>query len=344
VSQLAETSASSGQEVPIFDPKQIEGADMKNIWADKNNRPYLVANALRDDDGKVLHVGPIAYLKPPQLDGASAALMQITPQYLDRVTGGVAQDTLDPNASGKAINAIIKRANMNVQVINDNIENAVAWSGTVYQSMAAEIYSVQRRIKTVGKDGTEGDKLLMQTVLNDEGQLIEVNTLAGKQFHAYSDSGPQYETVREETVEELKGMIEVLSKIPGGEQYLPVVISVLMDNISGVGLEPIRELNRRIMLLNGSRKPESDDDKRVLAEARQPKEDPQGDLVRAAAKQQTSESRSLDASSVQKIADAEKKRAETAEIMAGIDMDKVRLLLEQLNAQQTETIEALPLQ
>ncbi len=344
VSQLAESSASSGQEVPIFDPRQIEGADMKNLWADKNNVPYLLAKALQDDEGKILHVGPIAYLKPSQLDGASAALMQVTPDYLNRVTGGVMLDSLDPDASGKAIKEVIKRANMNVQVINDNIANAIAWSGTVYQSMAAEIYSAQRRIKTIGKDGTEGDKLLMQTVLNDDGQLIEANTLAGKRFHSYSDAGPQYETMREETVEDLKGMIELLKETPNGEQYLPVVLSVLMDNISGVGLDPIRELNRRIMLLNGSRKPETDEDQAILDQARQPKEDPQGDLVRAAAKQQIAEAENLQASSIQKLADAEKKKAETVEIFDGIDMGKLKVLLEQLDVQQAQTFENLPIQ
>jgi len=56
LSQLAENSASSGQEVPVFDPDQIEG--LEGVWADRNNKPYMLARALRDSDGKIMQHGP----------------------------------------------------------------------------------------------------------------------------------------------------------------------------------------------------------------------------------------------------------------------------------------------
>jgi len=52
ISQLAESAASAGQEVPIFDPSQVLG-DIADLWADRNDKPYMLANALRNEDGSI---------------------------------------------------------------------------------------------------------------------------------------------------------------------------------------------------------------------------------------------------------------------------------------------------
>ena len=62
ISQLAENSASTGQEIPIFDPSQMEGG-ISELWADRNTKPYLLARALRDNDGNIVAHGPTSYLK-----------------------------------------------------------------------------------------------------------------------------------------------------------------------------------------------------------------------------------------------------------------------------------------
>ncbi len=350
VSQFAETAASSGQEVPLFDPEQMEGTDIAEHWADRNNKSWLPVRMLRDEAGNIIAQGPVAYLKPPQLDGSTVALSQIVPDFLQSFTGGAPQDTLDPKASGKAIRALIKRINMITQVVNDNIATAIAWSGTVYQSQAAEIYNTQRRMKVLSKDGTKGETQLLETVMDPEsGTLIEINTLQGKKFHSYPDTGPQYETLREESFEQLKELLPSLTEIRGGEKYVPAVLSALMENMVGVGLDSVKKIARTEMILSGTIEPETDEEKQMLAQAQQQAQQPDAnqELLRAAAQQQEAEARSLDASSIQKTADARKKEAETAEILSGIDMDQIRLFLEtqEMLAQPTiETAEALPIQ
>lgn len=329
VSQLAENAASAGQEVPIFDPDQVEGPDMAAIWANKNNKPYLLARSLRDKDGNIVQTGPLAYSKPPQLDASTTALLSIVPSYVQDVTGGAPQEAFSKEMSGKAINALIKREDMNTQVVNDNIASAIAWSGEIYQSMAAEIYTTRRIVKTIAKDGTESEVQLLAPVLDEEtGQLIESNNLQGKKFQSYADVGPQYETLREQTVEDLKGMLEAVGKLPAGEQYLPVIMSVLMDNITGVGLDPIKEYNRKVMLSQGIIKPQTPEDEAFVQQIQQPKEDPNQKLIEAAANQQNAEARSLDASSLQKTADASKKEAETIKILDEVGLSKDKLFLD----------------
>jgi len=351
VSQLAENAASSGQEVPIFFRDQMLNEDIKNLWADKNNKPYLLVDQATDAEGITIAAGPIAYSKPPQLDSSTAALLGIVPAFIQDTTGGMPQEVTDPDLSGRAIREMRKIINMTTATITDNIAEAVTWSGEVYQSMASEEYATQRILKITGKDGTKSQTQLFKTVLDSEtGKMVQSNTLKGKRFKAFPDAGPQYETMREETVDILKGMLETLANIPGGQQYTPAMLAVLLNNITGVGLEPIKELNRKIMLSQGLVKPETEEEEALVAQMQQPQEDAQEGLIEAATNQQNAEARNLDASATQKLADAAKKEAETVETLTGIEQEQqkidanIRKEFEEQRTQIISEVRSLPLQ
>ena len=132
------------------------------------------------------------------------------------------------------------------------------------KEIAKEIYATARLIKTVSVDGKDNMKRLFQSVLDNEtGRLIEANTFKGK-FAAYADTGPQYETQREQTVEELKAMMELMKDVPGGEEYLPLMIAVMINNIPGVGMEALQDFNRRKMLQLGAVKPETPEEEEMI--------------------------------------------------------------------------------
>lgn len=124
MNQIAENSASNGQDVPIFDPKQMPDG-IKNLWANKTNLPYLLAKSLNDADGNPIHHGPTGYLKPSQMDANTVTSLQAVVEFIRDTTGGVPQDTMDPDASGKAIRALTKRMNLNTQPVQDNIGKSV---------------------------------------------------------------------------------------------------------------------------------------------------------------------------------------------------------------------------
>ena len=338
VSQLSENAASTGQEIPILDPDQIQNESMRANWADRNNAAFLELESLRDNDGKIVKSGPVGYLKPGQLDQSTVALMQLVTEYVQQTTGGAPQDTLDPKTSGKAINALLKRENLNTQDIMDNIANAIQWEGTVYQAIAQDVYTTDRLMRTLNKDGTEGKKRINTSVLDEEsGELVEANVMTGKKFRAHSEVGPQYDTAREQTVEELKGMLDALAQTEAGAKYTPPVIAMILQNITGPGLEPLKVVVRRDMILQGLVKPETDEEKQFLAQASQPKEDPNAQLLKAAATQAESEGRERDSKSIVNIADAKKKAAETQEILAGIEMDQASTVSD-IRTKQAKTL------
>lgn len=350
-SQLAENAASAGQEVPIFDREQVEAADVQSAWADKNNKPYLYIDRMTDGEGNLIASGPIGYSKPQQLDGNVSALMSIVPDFVNATTGGAPQDTLDPDMSGKAIRALMKRENLKTRVVSKNIQDAIVWSGEVYQSMAAEVYNTPRIMRTLGKDGQEGTVRMFETVMDEQtGRLVEANTLRGKKFKAYPDIGPAYETQREQTVEEIKGMLEALGDTQAGQKYNDALVAVMIANISGVGMDPIKEMNRRIMVAEGWVKPETPEEEAIVqqVQAQQQQSGAQEQLLLSIAQKEQAEARSLDASSIQKVADAEKKQAETQEILSEISRDDLEMavkIAQMIRESQSpiNTLERLPL-
>ena len=53
VSQLAEYSASSGSDTPLFEPDQMP-KKVSEHWADRTNKPWLPVKSLRDEDGNIV--------------------------------------------------------------------------------------------------------------------------------------------------------------------------------------------------------------------------------------------------------------------------------------------------
>jgi len=344
ISQLVENAATGNQSLPIFDPMQMIG-DVAATWEDLNNKAYALAHSLKDSEGKIVHFGPLGYTKPAELDQATAALMQIVPQYIQQVTGGAPQDTLDPNISGKAIQALLKRENRDTQDMMDNISNAVEWEGTVYQAIAADIYNTPRLMRTLGNDGVEGSTRIFELIFDDEsGMVIEANTVGGKKFKAYSEIGPQYDSEREQMVEELKGMADVVKETEVAGKYMPAIIALLMENITGPGTDAIKKLVRQDLIIMGLVDPETDEEKQFLAQAQQSQQekDPQAQLAESLAEQALSEGRERDSKAQVNVADAIKKTAETQKILEEIEGAKVSNLLE-IRRQILGGIQGLPL-
>ena len=62
---------------------------------------------------------------------------------------------MDPDASGKAINAVQQRVDMQTFILMDNIAIALEHAGRIYRSMAGEVYAEERAIGLLKEDDTE---------------------------------------------------------------------------------------------------------------------------------------------------------------------------------------------
>ncbi len=334
MSQLMETAASSNADIPIMTPEQMENELAQNQWANPSAQSYLLLDPVTDDDGKIISAGPTGYLKARQIDPSSGMLLTLIPQILDKLMGGAPQETFDANTSGKAIENIKKVQDLATQPIMENFATAIQWMGVIYFSKASEIYTTNRMMRIVGADGTETSVELMKNEFDPEtGKVIQTNNIKDQVFRVYSDVGPQYETLREQEVEEDKAMLAAMQNIPGSEQFAMVTLSNMFINASGPGSEAKRKMGRRNLILMGIMEPETDEEIQMVQQASQQNQESnsQEELVKAATAQAAgeaqkfmSEAKNLDSKSLDNLASSELKKTQAVKNIVELSIDKAK--------------------
>lgn len=174
VSALAEISAQSSFEKPIVTPEQIMGH--QQMWADDNVKkyPYLLLNPVTGIDGNPMPAGPVAYTKAPSIPPALAALMQITEQDLQDLLGNQqAGEQIQSNISGKVVELVQEKLDMQVFIYMSNFAKCVKRVGEVWLSMAKDTYVEDgRKMKTVANDGAVGTIELNKPRMDSERRYL----------------------------------------------------------------------------------------------------------------------------------------------------------------------------
>jgi hypothetical protein len=331
VSRMTEDSSVTGNTLPIFTRDQVKSNDIKNAWADKSDKAYLVVDPQLDQNGQAIPFTGIATLPTNQIDPNTLGVVDIVSNFVQRETGNAPQDTIDPDASGKAIDALKQREDLSTQVITDNIHQSIKHSGKVWEAISGDIYTRSQMKKVLGIDGTMKYEQINGSSLDPQtGNPITINDLTRGRFSVDIELGPQYESQKAATIGSLERVIE---KVGEDSALQPALIGAWIENIEGTGLEGVKELNRNNMIRQGIVKPETPEEEQIAAQA-QSQTDPNDELVKAATMQQQAEAKNLEASSVGKmataqkeLATAEKTKAETAEIVTDIGIKQSEQVL-----------------
>lgn len=325
ISRLAEVAATSGTNVPVFYPDEVEG--LANFWAEwaLGNRPYMLKKPHKTADGTESQ-HPMEYTQPATLDAANNELIQITSDFIREETGGNPQDTMDPDASGKAIGAIQTRVDMQTAILFENIAKSMRRCGEIYLSMSSEILDSQRFVTVLGEDDKDSLVQLFEWVIDDEtGEPVEINDVTKGKYEVIVDTGPAFQSRRRETVNTIS---EIMQNTDSNSPYMPMLYSVLLDNIDGEGLDDIKDFNRQQAIIQGFKKAETDEEKALVEQVRaqQQEQGGQEQLIQAAAEQAQAEARERDSKVAVNLSKAELNQAQTQETLAGIDTDQVKTL------------------
>jgi hypothetical protein len=141
LSKLGEISALSSVEKPILTPEQIAGHQL--MWAEDNLKdyPYLLINPITNADGSQAISGPVAYTRSPAIPPAMAALLQVTEQDMQDILGNPqAGEKVVSNVSGKAVEMIQQRLDMQTFIYMSNFAKAMKRCGEIWLSMAKDVY------------------------------------------------------------------------------------------------------------------------------------------------------------------------------------------------------------
>jgi hypothetical protein len=327
LSKLGEISALSSVEKPILLPEQVSGHQV--MWAEDNlrNYPYLLVNPITGPNGETQAVGPVAYTKSPQIPPAMAALLQITESDMAEILGNNQQsDKMVSNISGKAVELIQTRLDMQTFIYMSNMAKAVRRCGEIWLSMAKDIYvEEKRKMKTVGSMEEVGSIELMKPQIDEEtGELIYENNLADALFDVAVDVGPSFSSRRDATVRALTGMMQVTTD-PTTQQVLQ---AMAIMNMEGEGIGDIKEYFRKQLVQLGVVKPTEEEQQQMMEAQANVQQDAQTTYLLAEAAKSQAQAIQAQANTEYTLARSEETKAKTAETISNIDIDQRKSAIE----------------
>lgn len=319
LSWLGEMASRFDLEKPILTPQQIQGH--AQMWADDNisKFPYLLLNGMVDAGGNVINQ-PMGYTKAPQVPPAMAALMQIAGESLTALLGNQqAGEEMQPNISGKAIELIQNRLDMQVFIYMSNFAKSMKRSGEIWLSMAKALLVEQgRKMKTIAEDGTPSQAVINQPSIDkDTGEQVTENDIGKAALDAVVEVGPSSQSRRAATVRAITGMMGITQD----PQTLTVLGAMAMMNMEGEGLSDARDYFRRQLVQLGVVKPTPEEAKAMEQSSANQKPDAQSQYLMASAEQAQADAAAARAKTVETVASAELKRAQTAKTMSDIGIE-----------------------
>jgi hypothetical protein len=334
LSKLGEISALSSVEKPIMTPEQVAGHQI--MWADDNlkNYPYLLINPITAADGSTQVTGPLAYTKSAQIPPAMAALLQITETDMKEILGSSAQgEKMVSNISGKAVEMIQTRLDMQTFIYMSNFAKGMKRSGEIWLSMAKDIYFEEgRKMKVIGRTEDVNTVELMKPMVSDTGEVILENDLSRAKFDVNVDVGPSSSSKRAATVRALTGMMAITDD----PQTKQVLQAMAMMNMEGEGINEVRDFFRKQLLRLGVVKP-TEQEAQMLMEEQQmqgQQQDPQAIFLQAAAEEATAKAAQARASVIKTVADAGLSKAKTAETLAKTGVEQQNMVMTEIEAAQ----------
>lgn len=318
-SRLGEIAAISPVELPIVTPEQIAGHELQ--WAEGNqrNEPFRLINPVMNDQGMEVATPPVGYTKSPAIPPALAGLLQVAEQDMQDLLGNQqAGEELQPNMSGKAVELVQNRLDMQTFIYMDNMRKSMQRCGEIWLSMAKDVYVEDgRKLKAMGKDGSVASRVIGGKTLNDAGEIVAENDLSRANFGVSVDVGPATDSRRAATVRALTGLLQMTSD----PQDQKILSSMALMNMEGEGLSDLREYKRKELVGMGVLEPsEEERDEMEAAQQNQPPDAQQAFLM-AEAEKAKAQATKAEADTGKAVAETEKIKAQTAETLAGIPRD-----------------------
>jgi len=333
LSKLGEISALSSVEKPILTPEQVAGHQV--MWAEDNLKdyPYLLINPITDQNGNQAVSGPVAYTRSAAIPPAMAALLQITETDMQDILGNPSgADKMVSNISGKAVEMIQARVDGQAFIYMSNFAKGMKRCGEIWLSMAKDIYiEDKRKMKTIAPTGEAGMVELMQPNIDQEtGEVVMANDLTSATFDVIADVGPSSSTKRQATVRALTGMLQITQD----PETAQVITAMAMMNMEGEGISDANAYFRKKLLRMGVVKPTDMEAEELMAEMQGKPQDPNAMYLQAAAENETAKAAKARADTVETVASAELKRAQTLETLGKVDETAQNMALTNAEAVQ----------
>jgi len=270
--------ARSPRPKPIFTPEQLQGFEhMYEEGGSENNYPYLLQNRKTPQD-EDLPIGPVAQMPEQTIPLALTQSIALTREAVEDVANpGLPQNIADPDMSGKAVLAVQERMDMQSFIFQSNYKHAARRDGEIWASMAREVYDTPRKVMLTLPDGTRKEVMLMEEVMDPEtGTIVVLKDLTNKAFDVYADVGPSYNSQKQQTREELKGLIAGLAP---GDPMRNILMMKYMELMDGANFDDVRDYARKELIMMGVKEPDTDEEKAALQQAQESQQEDPNSMI-----------------------------------------------------------------
>jgi hypothetical protein len=323
MSKLAEISALSPIEKPVFTPEQVMGHETR--WAKDNlkNYPYMLINSTTDKDGNQINIGPAAYTKPPAVPPALAALLTITDTDLDSLLGkpDTAVQDVAANLSGKAIELVQTRLDMQAFIYMSNFAKAMKRAGEIWLSMAKEVYvETSREVRLIDANLQAFiEKLNTPGFDKKTGAQVLINDISRAKCLVAVNVGPSSSTKRNATARALIAM----SNMNQDPETAKILGQMILMNIEGEGIDDARAYFRLNLVRAGVLQPTAKESEKLAIEAKNAQPSANDTYLIEAAKAQAADAAKSRSDVIKNLAGAEKLKAETMNLLSTIDQTEL---------------------
>jgi hypothetical protein len=269
-----------------------------------------------------------------------AALLQITEQDMSDLLGNQQQgEKMEANQSGKAVELIQTRLDMQALIYLSNHAKMVKRMGEIWLSMAKDVYIEKgRKLKGVTKQGAVESIELYKPELK-EGQAVLTNDLSKASFDVAVDVGPSSESRRAAAVKALTG----LAMITTDEATRRILVLSSLSDIEAEGISELREWARRQLVVMGVYEPTEEDKKRMEQEKAGQEPDANTKYLLAAAEKEQMQTKKLGAEVVKTMNQSAQIEADTLKTLQDVDMAESQAAMGQMNSPAMGSAEPAPL-
>jgi len=247
-------------------------------------------------------------------------------------------EKMEANQSGKAVELIQTRLDMQAFIYLSNHAKMVKRMGEIWLSMAKDVYIEKgRKLKGVTKQGAVESIELYREELK-EGGKVTTNDLSKASFDVAVDVGPSSESRRAAAVKALTG----LAMITTDEATRRILVLSSLSDIEAEGISELREWARRQLVVMGVYEPTEEDQKRMAEEKAGQEPDANTKYLLAAAEKEQMQTKKLGAEVVHTMNKSAQTEAETLKTLQEVDMTAAQAAMGQMNSPAMGSAEPAP--
>ena len=319
LSKLAEISAMSSVEKPIFSPEQIAGHQV--MWSEDNVKsyPYQLINLITDPAGQQAISGPLGYTKVPTIPPAMDALLRLAELDIQDILGNPnAVEKQVSHVAGKTVEMLADRVDAQSYIFLANLAVSIRRAGQIWLSMARELYTEEgRKMKGLGPNREIKQLELQRLVVGANKEVTRANDLTKASFDVVADVGLSSPTKRKAA---FRGALDMMALAKDAETQT-VLSQLAMMNMEGEGLSDIRAWARKKLVRAGVIQPTPDEAKALMQEIQNTPTNPNELYLKAAAEEAVAKAMKARADVQLTQAKTEETRAKTLQTMANLSPD-----------------------